>query len=180
MNIFSSNAAKLASLRFKAECHQRNSKLRMGFPDIESMILQSEANLRNSKTCKKCGLYLNDYYKLDRHKDSENCKRRQAKSKGETFVSKRQTKINCEICDKAIRFYNWNGHLLSAKHKDNVRVMNEPAFQCTVCDKVFKGGRPKLMLKKHLQTKKHLKKIEAPWNMFKHNKILRKHFCKVV
>ena len=180
MYTFKSAEAKENSLRFSAECHQRNSDLLMGFPDVESMIQASEENLRNSKKCSKCGLFVNDYYKLDMHIDSENCKRRQAKLKGETYVSKRQRKKLCEICDRSVLTYNWNGHLLSVNHKENVRKTNEPAFQCTICDKIFKGARPKQMLKKHLRTKKHLKKLEDPWNTFKHNKIIRKHFTKVV
>ena len=183
MNTFRSAEAKENSLRFSAECNQRNSDLLMGFSDIDSMIQASEENLRNSKKCSKCGLFVNDYYKLDMHIGSENCKQRQAKLKGETYVSKRQRKKLCEICNRSVLTYNWNGHLLSVKHKENVRRMNEPAFQCTVCDKIFKGARPKQMLKKHLTTcQKHLKKLDEPWNKFKHNKIIRKHFkkCKVI
>ena len=146
--------------------------------DIERQI---EENVRKSKTCKKCGLYLRDYYKLELHRNSQLCKKRQASQKGETFVTKAQTPKHCDICNRAVLTYNWSKHLRTKLHQENVRILNEPAFECTVCNRVFIKGRPKRMLKMHLRSKKHLQKLLVPGNRYKHNAIRKKHnftdFC---
>ena len=184
MDLFNTAEAKENAKRFTKECDRRLGIIfrGLGVSCWSDIILQTEENVRRSKTCKLCGLFCNNYYTLENHRNSQNCRKRQANQKGETFVCKSQTRKQCEICDKSILFYNWQRHLESVNHLENVRKKNEPAFQCTVCDKIYKGARPKQMLKKHLRTKKHLKKLEEPWNKFKHNAIIQKHFlkCKVV
>ena len=106
--------------------------------------------------------------------------KKQAERKGEEFVMTKDTRKQCDICNKSILFYNWTRHLEGVNHKEKVRQLNEPGFQCTVCDKMFKGARPKRMLQRHMRSKKHLEKLGLPGNKWKHNALLKKHFCKVV
>ena len=148
---------------------------------IDNIIRETEENLRKSKTCRKCGLYVRDYYKLELHRNSQRCKKRQAEQKGGTFVSKAQTPKFCVICNQSVLTYNYAKHLRSQCHLECVRKMTEPAYQCTVCDKVFdKGARPKRMLQIHMKSKKHLLKLRVPANRCKHDALNKKHFCKVV
>ena len=179
---FTSEIAKQNAEKFRRESNARlkHSFSKMGVVDMHDIYRQIEENLTKSKTCKKCGLVMRDYYKLELHRNSQLCKKRQAEQKGETFVTKAQTPKHCEICDRSVLTYNWSKHLQTKCHLENVRILNEPAFECTVCDRVFnKGRRPKQMLKKHLSSKKHQKKLLIPGNKYKHKAILRKHFVKV-
>ena len=180
-HMFHSEEAKANGRRFRAECDRRLANIfrGLGVSCWDDIIQQTEDNVRQSKTCKLCNFYCANYYTLESHVNSENCKKRQAEQRGEDFVHKRESRKQCKICDKSILFYNWPRHLEGVYHLENVRKLAEPAFQCTVCDKVFKGGRPKVMLKKHLITKKHLKKIEEPGNRWKHDALIKKHFSKV-
>ena len=182
--MFASEIAKRNAEKFRRESEERLQRAfkRWGVTSIDDMIRQAEENMRKSKTCRKCGFFCNDYYKLELHRNGQMCKKRQAEQKGETFVSKAQTPKHCEICNRSVLTYNWVKHLQAKCHLECVRVMNEPAFQCTVCDKVFdKGARPKRMLKIHLKSKTHIKKLEVPANRSKHNALLRKHnwVCKL-
>jgi hypothetical protein len=175
---FTSEIAKQNAEKFRRESQERlqRSFRQMGVCDMGDIERQIEENLRKSKTCKKCGLFMRDYYKLELHRNSQLCKKRQSEQKGETFVTKAQTPKFCEICNRSVLTYNWSKHLQAKCHLENVRILNEPAFECTVCDRVFnKGQRPKQMLKKHLCSKKHQKKLLIPGNRYKHNAILRKH-----
>ena len=180
--MFNSFEAKQNGKRFRAECNRRLEKMfrSLGVNSRDDIIRQTEENVRKSKTCRLCGFYCTNYHTLEIHRNSQRCKRRQAEKKGEIFVPKKQTPKRCDICNKSVLFYNWRGHLESVAHKENVRKMSEPAFQCTVCDKVFdKGPRQKQMLKRHMQSKKHLEKLKEPWNQGKHDTLLRKHFSRV-
>ena len=179
--MFNSFEAKQNGKRFRAECNRRMEKMfrSLGVSSLDDIIRQTEENVRKSKTCRLCGFYCTNYHTLEIHRNSQRCKRRQAEKKGEIFVPKKQTPKRCDICNKSVLFYNWRGHLESVAHKENVRKMSEPAFQCTVCDKVFKGSRQKQMLKRHMQSKKHLEKLKEPWNQGKHDVLIRKHFSRV-
>ena len=180
--MFNSIEAKQNGKRFRAECDRRmvNIFRNLGVSCLDDIIRQTEENVRKSKTCKLCGFYCTNYHTLEIHRNSQRCKRRQAEKKGLTFLSKARTPKHCEVCCKSVLFYNWANHLQTQLHRENVRKMSEPAFQCTVCDNVFKGGRPKLMLKRHMRSKKHLEKLKQPWNQGKHDALIKKHFCKVV
>ena len=48
-------------------------------------------------------------------------------------------------------------------------MLHEPAFFCQICDKKFGGKRPKVMLKKHLTSKKHLQRAQKPKMGYVHN-----------
>ena len=133
----------------------------LGVTGLDDIIRQTEENVRRSKTCRLCGLYCSNYYTLEKH------------------VMTKDTRKQCDICNKSIMFYNWTRHLEGVNHKEKVRLLNEPAFQCTVCDKIFKGSRQKQMLKRHLQSMKHLDKLKEPWNQGKHDVLIRKHFSRV-
>ena len=179
--MFTSFEAKQNGNRFRAESARKMAKMfqSFGVSSLEEALRKCEENERKDLTCKLCGLYCSNYYALETHRNSQRCKRMQAEKKGETFVSKKETLKRCEICNKSLLFYNWRGHLESSAHKENVRKMSEPAFMCTVCDKIFKGDRQKQMLKRHMQSKKHLEKLKEPWNQGKHDTLLRKHFSRV-
>ena len=181
-NMFHSKLAKENAQRFRTECDRRLANMfrGLGVTSIDDIIRQTEENVRLSKTCKKCGLFCRDYHKLEQHLNSQKCKQLQAEQKGEKFIPKRETRKQCDICNKSILFYNWTRHLEGVLHTENVRKMTEPAFQCTVCEKTFKGARPKQMLKRHLNSKKHLENVKQPWNKFKHNQLIKKHFSKVL
>ena len=118
---------------------------------------------------KKSGLSCKSYYTLEKHRGSLSCKRREAAQKGEEYVPKCQTMKRCEVCDRELKFYNWNNHLQTKGHKEAVRKLHEPAFFCELCDKTFGGNRPKVMLKKHLTSKKHMKRAQAPKMGYVHN-----------
>ena len=177
--MFTSKTAKQNSEKFRLESLARMERTfkELGVASLDDLIRRTEENLRKSKTCKKCGLYCRDYYKVELHRNSQLCKKRQAEQKGETFVSKAQTPKHCEICDRSVLTYNWAKHLQTQCHLECVRIQNEPPFQCTVCDKIFKGKRQKLMLKRHLKSKKHVLNLALPGNMWKHNALLKKHFA---
>ena len=182
-DMFASHIAKENGKRFRAECDRRLANMfrGLGVTGMEDIIRQTEENVRRSKTCKLCGLYCNNYYTLENHRGSQKCQKRQAEQKGETFVQKKETRKQCDICHKSILFYNWTRHLEGCYHLENVRILSEPAFQCTVCDKIFeKGDRPKRMLQIHMKSKKHIRKLEEPGNRWKHDKLMKKHFCKVI
>ena len=132
-----------------------------GFMTIDEMLEAAEENCRKSLQCKQCGTGFKSYYTLEKHIGSENCKKRQAEQKGEDYVPKCQTTRRCEVCDKTILFYNWTRHLETKGHKEAVRKLHEPAFYCELCDKTFGGNRPKVMLKKHLTSKKHMKRAQT-------------------
>ena len=179
--MFTSFAAKQNGNRFRTESARKNVILfqSFGVSSLEEALRKIEENERKAQTCELCGLYCSNYHTLETHRNSQTCKRRQAEKKGENFVSKKETRKRCEICNKSLLFYNWKGHLESSAHKENVRKMSEPAFMCTVCDKIFKGERPKQMLKRHMHSKKHLEKLKEPWNQGKHDALIRKHFSRV-
>ena len=139
-----------------------------GFMTIDEMLEAAEENCRKSLQCKQCGTGFKSYYTLERHRGSENCKRRQAAQKGEDFIPKCQTTRHCEVCDKTIKFYNWTRHLESKRHKEELRKLHEPAFYCELCDKKFGGKRPKVMLKKHT-SKKHMQRAQKPKMGYVHN-----------
>ena len=181
-DMFDSRVAKENGRRFRAECDRRLANMfrGLGVTGLDDIIRQTEENVRNSKTCKLCGLYCSNYHLLEHHRNSQKCLKRQAARKGESFVMKKDTRKHCKICNMSILHYNWTRHVEGTHHTENVRILNEPAFQCTVCDKIFKGGRPKRMLQRHMRSKKHLKKLDEPGNKWKHNALLKKHFCKVV
>ena len=82
-----------------------------GFMTIDQMLEAAEENCQRSLRCKKCELQCSTYCNLDRHRGSENCKKRQAAQKGEDYVPKCQTTRRCEVCDLTIKFYNWTRHL---------------------------------------------------------------------
>ena len=180
--MFNSFEAKQNGKRFRAECDKRLANMfrGLGVTGLDDIIRQTEENVRRSKTCRLCGLYCSNYYTLEKHRHSQKCKKRQAEQKGKEFVMTKDTRKQCDLCNKSIMFYNWTRHLEGVNHKEKVRLLNEPAFQCTVCDKIFKGARPKRMLQRHMRSKKHLEKLGLPGNKWKHSALLRKHFCKVV
>jgi uncharacterized protein with PIN domain len=182
-NVFVSSQAKECGRRFREQSvRTMNVMFRsMGVSSIDDIYRQIEENETRARTCTKCGLICNDYGKLAQHVDTENCCKRQANALGEAFVPKRERRKHCETCNKSILFYNWVRHVEGGIHLENLRREREPAFMCTVCNKIFdKGNRQKRMLKHHMQSKKHLAKLELPYNMSKHNSLLRKHFCKVI
>ncbi len=175
---FTGKAAKKACERFRESSRLERKRIfdSVNALSIEDIYRMTEENMTKAKTCTRCGLIVNDYYKLAVHKDSENCRKRIAEKNGEVFVPKRDTKKHCEICNITLKYYNWTRHLESVAHLENVRVMTEPAFHCSICNKVFKGDRPKRKLKRHLCSARHMKTlIDKPWNQSKHDAMLLKH-----
>ena len=147
----------------------------LGFMSLEEMVQQAEANVARSKTCQHCGFFCSTYNRLSTHQASQNCKKRQAHQKGEVFIPLAKTYKKCDICDCEIMHYKWKQHLETSKHKEALRKQIEPAFYCDICDKEYGGKRPKLMLQKHLHTKKHLAKAKLPKMGYLHAKICSKH-----
>ena len=183
IEMFNSRIAKENGKRFRAECDRRLANMfrGLGVTGLDDIIRQTEENVRQSKTCKLCHLYCANYHILESHRNSQKCKKRQAEQKGENFVMTKDTRKYCEICDKSILHYNWTRHLEGNCHREHIRILREPAFMCTVCDKIFeKGARPKRMLQIHMRSKKHLKKLNEPGNQSKHDALVQKHFVKVV
>ena len=146
-----------------------------GFLSIEQMLEQAETNVTKSLTCNKCNMVCKDHERLKTHKDSRNCKKRQAEQKGEEFIDEGKILRTCEVCSVSVQNLGWGRHLDSVRHRENVRKQTEPAFQCTVCDKTFDANRPKQQLKRHLQRARHLAKARQPNMGYCHNAICRKH-----
>ena len=146
-----------------------------GFLSMEQMYAQIEANQTESLTCKKCRLLCSTYHRLAAHQGSQNCKKRQADQKGEVFVPLAKTYKKCGVCNCEIMYYKWKQHLDTIKHREALRKQFEPAFYCDICDKEFGGKRPKLMLKKHLCSKKHVKRAKLPKGGSVHAMICKKH-----
>ena len=133
------------------------------------MLEAAEENCQRAMKCKKCGLQCGTYFNLDKHRGSENCKKREAEQKGEEYIPKSQRTRYCDTCEKDIKIYNWKKHLQTKTHTEINRKQTEPAFYCQICEKTFGGNRPKVMLKKHLSSKKHLKRAQAPKMGYVHN-----------
>lgn len=146
-----------------------------GFMTIDQMLDAAEQNVLRAMSCSKCGMKCKSFYTLEKHQGSLSCKKKQAELKGEVYVPKCQTMRHCDICNRSVKFYNFNNHLQTKCHKEAVRQLHEPAFKCLVCDKEFGGRRPKVMLKKHLQTKRHLKRAQNPRMGYAHNACCLKH-----
>ena len=86
-DMFDSRVAKENGRRFRAECDRRLANMfrGLGVTGLDDIIRQTEENVRNSKTCKLCGLYCSNYHLLEHHRNSQKCLKRQATQKGEVF-----------------------------------------------------------------------------------------------
>ena len=141
--------------------------------DLENYVDQI---IHKHECCKFCGLHIPNGNNRLRHRDSERCLKLQAEQKGIVFVPKRDRTRHCDACNKDLRLYNWNKHLHTQCHAENVRKQHEPPFFCTICGKGFHGKRPKRMLKQHMMSKKHRANTKKRGMHSVHAALWRKHF----
>jgi hypothetical protein len=84
----------------------------------------------------------------------------QLKIIGEVIIKKKsgvyikEHLIKCELCDITTNKYNYEKHLLTQRHLNNVSGNNIKICTCTLCNITTN----KYNYEKHLLTKKHIKK----------------------
>ena len=125
-----------------------------------------------SRTCKKCGLVLGDYDKLERHRDSTKCKKRIAEQNGNVFVPAWKEPKFCEVCKVKVQTQSWSRHVQSKRHLQ----LQLPKLYCPICDKNFsEKSRPKRAFKNHLKNKSHLSALkDNVSNTEIHNSLIKK------
>ena len=127
-------------------------------------------------TCDLCGTRFGDMNRFDTHRSSLNCRKLQAKLKGEVYIPESKQKIQCNLCDKAICKGSWQQHINSKTHKNMVRTKQyNLEFRCKLCKKSYDDTRrPKFELKRHINSKKHKARIDMSEENWKYNNYLLK------
>jgi hypothetical protein len=129
---------------------------------VQDMEAQTEANLRKSNKCKKCGLQCKGYEHLERHRDNLDCVRRQrinaAELSNQEYVPDHKKKKWCDICK--VSYHRYFPHEKTTKHKDAVESFLGQKFElkCQLCEKEFPT---KSKMTRHLkESKKCHRKVD--------------------
>ncbi len=122
-----------------------------------------EELVEKALTCKVCSLVCTDFNRLEKHQDSDACRKQIAERDGVEYVPRAKEKLYCPICKQYYPRYGLKRHEESTKHLGNLKKIRcEERFECVLCHKVFKGPRAKRLLKRHrISGKKHLKRVAA-------------------
>ena len=137
------------------ELDARVARLERGgtFDQLEA---QYKAQLLKARTCPECEYQCKTMWHLDhRHRGSKVCLKRIAENLGNEFVPPSRERVTCKCGITVIRG-NLPRHQEGDLHKNLLAKKN--GFYCHLCDKSFKGKRPKKAFNAHCKlSKKHLR-----------------------
>ena len=171
---FTGAEAKEASERHQADLLRRQTwafkqisiEAESEVMSIDDIYAATERNLtKHLYTCPKCGKVMSSYSKVLNHMDNVTCRKLWAEQNGHTYTPPGMMRFPCKYCKEEVQKCNWKRHETSVKHKRNLRIFQgkkcKPCkvYSCELCDKTFKSKRAKRDLKRHMTSKKHLKKV---------------------
>ena len=141
--------------QFRDELEARMARFEARNGTLGDLETQYQNQLLKARTCPECNFCAKTQWHMDyRHRGSKVCMRRVAEQLGKELMLPSRQRVDC-VCGLTVFRCNLDKHQQGDLHKNKLEKKN--GFHCQLCDKSFKGKRPKKAYDAHCKlSKKHL------------------------